>query len=73
MPAEVRFALHPDSIKDRSFLLELYLRRTGDGLEIGVANRRSEDYAWAVIPFNELDAALALLRIEDQFDATRTP
>lgn len=66
--AEVKFPCHPDSVKDRPFVPELYLRRTGDGIEIGLSNRRGYDYAWAVIPKAKLEAALALLNLEDQFD-----
>lgn len=62
---EVKFACHPDSVKERPFIPELYLRRTDDGIEIGLSNRRGYDYAWAIIPKAELDAALALLNVKD--------
>jgi hypothetical protein len=66
MTPEVRFPLDPAC--DKPFLTELYLRRTGDGYEIGITNRQHNDYAWAMIPKAKLDAAFALLNIEDKFD-----
>lgn len=66
---EVRFPLDDESKADRPFLLDLYMRRTGDGVEIGVANKRKDDYAWATIPWSEVKKALGLLNTEGAFDA----
>jgi len=68
MSVEARFPVAPDSARHKPFLPELYFRRCNGGVEIGVANRRGEDYAWSILSFQELDAALALLKIEDSFD-----
>lgn len=65
----VEFPAHPDSVQERPFIPDIYLQRAEEGIEIGFANRRGRDYAWAVIPWAKLEAALALLKLEDVFDA----
>lgn len=61
MAAEIHFAADPESVKQKSFLPSLYMRREGDSVEIGMMNAKGYDYAWSTISLTDLQNALILM------------
>lgn len=61
---EVRVPLADESVAARPFLTDMYMRKVTDGrIEIGIAKKGGDDYAWAAIPVGDLRKALALLGV----------
>lgn len=68
---QVTFPAAPDSVDNRAFAPEFYMRRVAgtDEIDIGFLKRNGEDYIWCLISKADFINAVRLLLPEELKDA----